>query len=427
MSDRAATETKLTSLLIEAKTRELESKLTNWHSLTNVERERMTRVYAFTCGAHKVHNTSEAMNKAAIDHLYTSDELSSRGLIGAKKHIYEADKLLCTEVRKEYSEGKDFRAYCLTEEKVAESACGLFRPIVGSRYLVYFHCSIPTFIGQEFIQTFLVNQREAKGSWNRLEKAVYDGYFDDRILAEERTYGILYTEVLLPLLTKCKVASDPLAMNECYTTAVTKLRQWSEEPELIFNENDHIWPDVTLHYPEYMQKIREKHQTDDLVIELLKVCCKAGAQKLKDHATEHLPGGLYGDPSLEQHKAASLIPTATNDTCESDFGMLSQQHKFAPSSNPLSLGAIVMAKRDHSAEWAMKQDKEDRKKVVSAARMEAIRAMKKYGTRDKQLSTIFRQKEARKQVQRERRRAALLKKSQKKSQMKDALQDGQFN
>ncbi|XP_070531530.1 uncharacterized protein [Ptychodera flava] len=58
--------------------------------------------------------------------------------------------------------------------------------------------------------------------------------------------------------------------------------------------------------------------------------------------------------------------------------------------------------------------------------MEAISAMKKYGTLDKQLSTIFRQKEARKQVQRERRRAALLKKSQKKSQMKDALQDGQL-
>ena len=49
---------------------------------------------------------------------------------------------------------------------------------------------------------------------------------------------------------------------------------------------------------------------------------KAGQEKLRSHAEEHLDGGLYAVPTPAMVKAANTIGDATNDRIESLFGML---------------------------------------------------------------------------------------------------------
>ncbi|XP_077981591.1 uncharacterized protein LOC144436632 [Glandiceps talaboti] len=332
MSDRAATEGKMTKLLCEMKTRELERLLPTWNEMTQEEKNEKIRIHAFTCGAHKLTNMAEAMNKAAVKYLYENDEIASnnRRMIGAKKHIYECDKLLCENSKKEYAKGKDFKGFCLSRDIHVKSGSQLFKPIVGSRYLIYFHNSLPTYVGRQFIQLFLVDHCDSKGHWNKLEASVYDGYNDLRITAEERAYAVLYYEVCLPLMVKTKSVNQILEMNEVYEMTVNKLKEWSDDPEGLFEGSEKLWPDCRRNdaHKQYILEVRRPDETDDMVREILKVCCAAGAEKLTQRAREHLPGGEFVEPTEQQIHAAGLLMGATNDQCESDFGLLDQMGKL---------------------------------------------------------------------------------------------------
>ncbi|XP_070547226.1 germ cell nuclear acidic protein-like isoform X1 [Ptychodera flava] len=241
---------------------------------------------------------------------------------------------------------------------------------------------------------FLLDVRDVKGAWNKLESSVYEGYLDRKILAEERTYGILYYEVLLPLLAKCKGAKSPLEMNKHYAYTIQKLHHWSENADGLFSGTETLYEEsVNPKLDSYIMKVRESHETDDLVKDLLKVCCKAGMEKLQQHAKEHLPGGEFWEPSDAQVAAAQRVTGATNDECESDFGQLSQQYHIAPSSNPLTLSSMVRAKRDHASTWLLSQATDVQNKTISVCVKEMKYLQKKVGTKDCQLKKIHDEKE----------------------------------
>ena len=63
-------------------------------------------VHFFTYAAHKINNMALAITDKSAKFLYTTDS-NDRGMIGAKKHIYECNKLLCEHGRKEYRLGVD--------------------------------------------------------------------------------------------------------------------------------------------------------------------------------------------------------------------------------------------------------------------------------------------------------------------------------
>ncbi|XP_070534272.1 uncharacterized protein [Ptychodera flava] len=242
LSDRAATEMKTTKLC-EVKTEELEQLLQQWDDMSQEEKdEKIVKARAFTCGAHKLTNMAESMNKASAKFLYSQDDgqVECRGVYGAKRHIYETDKLLCEQSHKEYAKGKDFKAFCLAEDVHQKSGAQLFKPIVGSRYLIFFHNSIPTYVGREFIQLYLIDLRDVKGHWNRFEASVYEGYSDPRILAEERAYAILYHEVWLTLMVKTKSVQNMLEMNDIYDQSVQKLQEWSQNSESLFEGSERL-------------------------------------------------------------------------------------------------------------------------------------------------------------------------------------------
>ncbi|XP_066289132.1 uncharacterized protein [Branchiostoma lanceolatum] len=424
MSDRAATEMKHTKLLEEAKVEELK-KTPGWKDKSAAERKELSKVMGLTCSMHKLHNVAEAMTKASTLYLQGETQPTSSGrqpMVGAKKHVYETDKLLCTESKKEIAEGKDYKAYCLATEVVDVAGCELFKPIVGSRYFIFLLNAIPTYCGQEFIKTFLLDQRDMKGSWNKLEQSVYDGYACEKTMAEERAYSILYHEVFLPLYRKCHGAKNPLDLNAVYAHTVQKFKEWGDHPELLFRGDEDLYPDLRdTKYASYIAKVREPEANDDIVIKVLGVACKAGYSKLQDHASEHLPGGEYSNPSERMISTAAHLDGSTNDTCESDFGVLDRQCHTAPNSNPVSLSSMVRAKRDHAAQWAEAQTKDEREKAINFARKSASKLRE---SKDKQL---FKQYVAREPVRRqkiEKRRQNRARKEAAESSRLQALKDG---
>ncbi|VDI78991.1 Hypothetical predicted protein [Mytilus galloprovincialis] len=132
MSDRAANEKRVSKLIMEKKDN--------------------GNLYTFTCAAHKINNMASAMTDASANVLYVIDK-KMRGMHGAKKHIYECNKLLCEHARKEYGLGVDFKAYTLCNDQ--NSGSDLFRPIVGSRYLIFLQNAIPTLSAREIVLMYL--------------------------------------------------------------------------------------------------------------------------------------------------------------------------------------------------------------------------------------------------------------------------------
>ena len=50
-----------------------------------------------------------------------------------------------------------------------------------------------------------------------------------------------------------------------------------------------------------------------MVLDLLKIMCTAGKEKLSDHAKEHLPGGVYSHNEGQQPIKASAITGDSTD------------------------------------------------------------------------------------------------------------------
>ena len=188
MADRASTETKLTKLLVEEKARLLKEK-----GISQEELEKRAKVYSFSCSLHKINNTAVAMTQAAEKALeFGKDEVTGT------RHIYQTDKLICTESNKEYAQGSKFRAFCLSSNQLEISGSTLFKPIVGGQYLIYAENAVPTFCSKELIMLFLQDLKETK-KLNRLEAGVYEGFLSKKVLTEVRALAVLYHDILKQL------------------------------------------------------------------------------------------------------------------------------------------------------------------------------------------------------------------------------------
>lgn len=270
MSDKAANEKKVTRLLRDKKENILQN-TEEWNEMTTEQRKDAINIYSFTCAAHKINNMAIAMTTASSNYLYGNTD-NLRSMRGAKKHIYECNKLLCEHSRKEYGLGNQFKAYslCATEDSGSE----LFKPIVGNRYLIFLQNSIPTIASRDMVLLFLEDIRDVKEipGLNRLEQAVQQGYLDPNVQAEEAAFALLYFELCAPLLSKAKTANSPLDMNSYYLAAVMKLDHWSNDPTELITGDVTIWENVSRPeiYRCYIDRLRPVVAENETVKAVLK-------------------------------------------------------------------------------------------------------------------------------------------------------------
>ncbi|XP_072023391.1 uncharacterized protein [Amphiura filiformis] len=419
MSDRAATETKLTRILIEEK-----ANLLREEGLSVEEAQRRAKVYNFTCSLHKINNTAVAMTQAAEKHLQFDNETTGT------RHIYQTDKLICTESNKEYAQGVRFRSFCLSEDRLQESGSTMFKPIVGGRYLVYCENAIATYCCKDLVMLFLQDLKEVK-RLNRLESNVYNGFLDNKILTEVRALAIIFHDILNPLFVKALKAATPLALNDDYHFAVEKMEMFAVDAVPLLKGTDPCIEDR--HHPckfdVYMEKIREEDlETDEQVLSLLKVMCAAGAEKLRKHAEEHLPGGEYywDDFNPRLAKAASIVGDSTNNAVEGRFASVDNQMNRCRRSNPLSVGGNVSAKHDHIVDFLDNQDKDAQEELCLSAMKGGREMALKKGTKNQQLKRLYEEGEPARQAKRRKAQERKKKAEDKRKATQQALANGEL-
>ena len=378
MSDRAPNEKAVTRLL------EVEKKKAGTTQHT---------IYQWTCASHKIDNVANAMTNACTQHL--SGEKPGRKMTGAKKLIYEANKLVCSQSRKEYSKGADFKMFALDKDMYEQSGVGRMQPIVGNRYNIFLMNSIPTILAQDLVLVYLEYLKDTKTivGLNLLEKSVHDGYLSRTIYCELLGYAIMYHFILQPLLAKGKGAKSPLEMNWYYKTAVRKMSVLCEDPSPLISdipENAYLWPGAVPAKDSFQQAmphiVTEASNNQDDVLPILCVMLEAGLKKLQDHAAEHL---LDSIPSENELHAANVLGSATNDIVESCFGVLDREQTFSPTRNPVNTSALITAKKDKPVDYVLNQSPELMNKMVVCARKSATKKRKKCGTKVNQQLMIW--------------------------------------
>ena len=246
MSDRANNERAVTKLL-QLEKGKTQEETPEWQQMTDEEKDTSKKIYDFTCAAHKINNVANAMTEASAKLLYQHAETSNaRGLVGAKKQIYEVNKLICQQSRKEYSRGRDFKMFCLdqSEETYQGTAAQLFLPVVGNRYIVFLLNAIPTLVSKEIILVFLESLKDSKegaATLNRLEASVWSGYLNADIESELCAFSLMYYFVCQPLLSRAKAAKSPLDMNYFYLTAVRRLAFLETDSSQLLDEDPEMW------------------------------------------------------------------------------------------------------------------------------------------------------------------------------------------
>lgn len=399
MSDRANNERAVTKLLLLEKEKAL-AQTPGWQQMSDEDKTARTKLYDFTCASHKIDNVSNAMTDASAELLYPQSDSKRKGLLGAKKQIYEVSKLICQQSRKEYSRGRDFKMFCLDQSEDTYKGTGahLLKPVIGNRYIVFLMNAIPTLMSKEIIMIYLEalkDSKEGAATLNRLELSVWQGYLSADIEAELCAFSLMYYFVCQPLLSRAKVAKSPLDMNYFYVTAVRRLADFEGDSSPLLNEDPEIWGGAvqeTEPYRPYISHIQSIAKHDGCKEKVSAILCQmaaAGKEKLMAHASEHLPGGVYYEPTDGAIAAGNLLGTATNDIVESGFGLLDRQQTTCPTRNPVNTSAIVTAKRDKPVDFVASQDPDMQKLMVTTARKSASRKRKRVGTTDCQLLKLW--------------------------------------
>lgn len=102
---------------------------------------------------------------------------------GASKHIYEVNKLLCEQSRKEYSLDANYKAYNLCAGN--ETGQSLFKLIVGNKYLIFLQNAIPVFSGKDvMVYPEDVRDGKEKPGLYRLEQSVRQCFLDKTVETE---------------------------------------------------------------------------------------------------------------------------------------------------------------------------------------------------------------------------------------------------
>ena len=425
MSDRAANERAVTKKLIAEKEKLCEQSA-DWELLDDDEKRDRIQIREWTCASHKIDNMATSMTAALAKHL---DQQAGRTMTGAKKVIYEVNKLICEQGRKEYGKGKEFKMFCLSEDVPRGNCAHLLQPIVGNRYIIFLYNSMPTLLSRELVLIYLEHMKEYK-TLNRLESSVLDGLMSPTTTAELSAYAIAFFYICQPLLMKGKSVNSPLEMNYFYKAAIMKLAQFVDDAEELTTGGVSLWPGAVSVEDSFHSLITQVHEfiqstnINESVKQMLQVMCQAGKERLQLHASEHLPGGQYEKPSSRDTEVGQLIGSATNDIVESCFGVLDREQTLCPVRNPMHTSALITAKKDKPVAYVMRQHAPMQEKMVCVAQKRAREKRKEKGTRDQQAKYLYEKTAPEVNALKEQRRQRRAKRIMLSQELTKALNEG---
>ena len=222
------------------------------------------------------------------------------------------------------------------------------------------------------------------------------GYITENLLVKSVKVDLQSAQIISSITAASlleKFLTDPLAriitdkaipvttLHEFFIPMVQRLKHFSsdssdllsEDCELIFPTHPPVADDL---FDSIFKEINEA-ANKDLIKQALEVICEAFVPVASRQLKDHLPGGIFDNPS-DKIKEQSKSTPKHNLSGENDFGHLDYSQKQKPNASTKHHSSIVMTKINHTVSWLSKKSYSQRIKLQKLARIKAPKQTQKF-------------------------------------------------
>jgi len=153
-------------------------------------------------------------------------------------------------------------------------------------------------------------------------------------------------------------------MNTYFDVLITKLDTWAQDASHMLQGDAESYADYPITKDEIWDHLIASTDHDATTQELLEILCGAFSALLSRLVQDHLPGGVYCNPSTNETKSVSK----TNVVSTRDFGMLDRLLREKPNATMLSLEAMVMFPSNKTMKWLNSKSPEEAQYLLQSAR-----------------------------------------------------------
>ena len=359
MSDRCNTQKCFNNMFITLRETILPKVEELWDSLSQEERNSLSKINQFFCGLHFLvaladqadtslkiwENLCFPDGKVGSKQFSNYQKASNNGESGTTRTVRTSCKLVQSTQGCEKS-GKMLKLSTWLKEKKNIDSVPLY-PFLGNRFNILFLNGGGLFKIYDHLITFL--EGLDKDNENQLVVAVKRDLKVRNFKVGCRALGLINKLVTGPLWRKMVEEKSAISMSGHYQKMVQCFKKWADNPNDFILGKDSLF-DNLLHKDDIFEALIEPNEADfDLLKQLLSIIFGAFVMISERMLYDHLHGA-YKSPSAKLVEEAKNVPT-TNAAAERDFGMLDRLMKSKPKALDLVYEGIIMYTTNHTKEW----------------------------------------------------------------------------
>ena len=360
MSDRAAVNTKFTSMLQNYRSSILPVLRDDWDSLSEDQQQQMSKLNNYFCGLHLLVNLADHSG-AVIKEWENSQPQPSASASDAQRQsecgTYRLIRSPCKAFERHGSEqvgqSVEFETYAKSKG-INNIPLAKFR---GNRFNIIFHNAAGIFYLAPTMVAYLGFCR-----MNRLMESVKKDLMDVRLVVGCRALGLLGKFVTAPLWRFLESEAPFSAVHGVYQEIETQLARWAEDPSELVDGTARPFQAAVIAEPDNVfDQLLVPAEHDNMVKGLLQLLTLAW------HTYLHRVWEAQYVQDVPEAEETSTVPK-TNVISERDFGQLDRLLRSKPNASTLAIEALIMMSNNRPLDWLSFRTQEEQTTILQVAR-----------------------------------------------------------
>ena len=361
MSDRHSAEKLFAHMLSEYRANILPDIISEWSSMSEDEKEQLTRMNNFYCGLHFVVGLADAAEATLKVWESTVDLIQTGSSSGTQRLVRTACKAFHRRGSEQAGCSVQFRTYLRGQNVHKMIPLAAFR---GNRFNILFYDAAGVYFLKLHMEEYLTKHHS--GPLNRLLQAVLADLRTPQYIAGCKALGIIDKLITGPFWRYLEASKDSiLEMSGVYTKMKMEIDRWGCDALPLLESEVLLFPDFTNSADEVALYLNRPSHIDSMAQELLQLLCKSFSATMRRMLVDHLPGGEFHSISNSQMVRETSSVPKTNVTPERNFAVLDRLLGQKPNASYIALESLLLFSHNKTSDSKTPQEKE---RLFQAAR-----------------------------------------------------------
>ena len=383
MSDRHIVEKKFNHLLEEYRLEILPDVIDAWDDLSEEEKQQIASLNNFFCGMHLLVGMADTAARVLLQwekvHIegtaaHPGDIIVQKSESGTVRLVRTASKALSKHGSEQSGVYQPFTAY-LSSHGVTRNPLASFR---GNRFNILFYDAGALFTIAPLVEKFFM---EVWQTPNQLLRAVLADIQVPQFRSGCKALGLINKMITGPLWRVLESHEiSILEMNDRFLHLKSCLDKWSLDAMPLLCGEAVVYPDFPPSHDTIFDLLVSPSEYDTIAQEIVQMIFSAFSSLLSRMVEDHLPGGIYDNPSARLVSETKSVPK-TNTVSERDFAKLDRLLREKPNATTLSIEGMILFSNNKTARWLNSKSEEERQQLMQKARTLAPEFRKQYKLR----------------------------------------------